>query len=85
MKQTRDDLMASGKRAVCKNQCPSVAVAADHTGEDNYHNCVAGKPGHLGLHGCGCDIRWDDAGNIVDLRESTAGGPEPEPWSRATG
>lgn len=63
-KQTRDELLAAGKRAAYKNQCQSVIVAPDHTGEDNYHNC-SGAPHSSGEHYCGCGHRWDDQSNVV--------------------
>lgn len=65
-KSDRDELMEAGRRAAYKNQCQSVIVAPDHTGEDNYHNCSAGSPGHSGHHYCGCSYDWNDAGEVVN-------------------
>jgi hypothetical protein len=65
MKQTDEELLASGKRAAYKNQCKSVIVAPDHTGEQNYHNCD-GSPNHEGLHTAGSGYSWDDSGTVVE-------------------
>lgn len=62
MKQTKEELLAAGKRAAYKSQCKSVIVAPDHTGEDNYHNCD-GSPNHAGLHESN-QYEWDDSGNV---------------------
>ena len=60
-----EELMTSGRNAAYKNQCKSVLVAPDHTGELNYHNCTC-KPNHTdGKHYCGCSYEWDDAGRIL--------------------
>lgn len=64
-KQTRDELLAAGKRAAYKNQCQSVIVAPDHTGEDNYHNCFR-APHDTGTHYCGCGHSWNEQGALLD-------------------
>jgi hypothetical protein len=63
-KPTREELLAAGRRAAYKNQCRSVIVAPDHTGEDNYHVC-GDAPGHAGPHSTGSGYRWDDSGTIL--------------------
>lgn len=60
-----EELRAAGKRAAYKNQCDSVIVAPDHTGEDNYHVC-GDKPGHMGPHGSGSGYAWNWIGEITE-------------------
>lgn len=62
--QTREELLASGQRAAYKNQCKSVIVAPDHTGQDNYHNC-SDKPNHAGDHSNGSGYVWNSDGKIL--------------------
>jgi len=65
IKLSREELLAAGKRAAYKNQCKSVVVAPDHTGEDNYHVCND-KPKHEGgKHYSGSGYEWDDNGAIL--------------------
>lgn len=59
----REQLLAIGKRAAYKNQCKSVLVAPDHTGQDNYHNCD-GAPDHEGAHRSNSYV-WNDGGEIL--------------------
>jgi hypothetical protein len=68
-RSNREELLAAGRRAAYKNQCKSVIVAPDHTGEDNYHNC-GDKPLHEGVkHYSGSGYVWDDTGTILERPE----------------
>jgi hypothetical protein len=65
MNKKQQELHAAGKRAAYKNQCDSVIVAPDHTGEDNYHVC-GNAPAHMGSHSSGSGYEWDWNGVITE-------------------